>query len=200
MAGGDGGPAYRAGASVDPRTTGSAVDPARSRAPRGARPLGVRGALHPAGRPADAALPDRTADGGGCVPARTRATRELRGLRPGSATRPPPRFRSCSIAITACRPAVTAQRAAPTAVEGKRTFWRRKSPTDLDAASRANRADSSFAGARTSRSALVAAGAHPTGRTPIFAEARHSREASDRLLTHLCSPPVRALFDEYGYS
>ena len=161
MAGGDGGPAYRAGASADPRTTGSAVDPARSRAPRWARPLGVRGALHPAGRPADATLPDRTADGGGGVPARTRATRELPGSRPGSATRPRRRSRSCSIAITACRPAVTAQRGAPTVVESKRTFWKRKSPTDRGAASGADRADSSLAGARTSRSALVSAGAHP---------------------------------------
>ena len=161
VAGGDGGPAHRTGASVDPRTTGSVLDPARSRAPRGARPLGVRSTLHPARRPAHAALSDRTTDGGGGVPARTRATRELRGLRPGSATRPRPHSRSCSIAITACRPAATAQRGTPTAIESKRMFWKQKSPTDHGAASRADSANSSFAGARTSRSALVSAGAHP---------------------------------------
>jgi hypothetical protein len=69
LARGDGGPAYRTGASVDPRTTGSALDPSRPRAARGARPLGVFGALHQARRPVHAPLSDRTPDGGGCVSA-----------------------------------------------------------------------------------------------------------------------------------
>src|SRR5712664_552142 len=56
----------------------------------------------------------------------------LRGLRPVSATRPWPHFRRCSFDITACRLAVTEQFAALTATVSKRTFWKQKSPIDLD--------------------------------------------------------------------
>ena len=72
VAGGDGGPAHRTGASVDPRTTGSALDPWRPRAQRGARSLGVFGSLHQARRPVHVPLSDRTPDVGGCVSARNK--------------------------------------------------------------------------------------------------------------------------------
>jgi branched-chain amino acid transport system permease protein len=55
--------AHRAGASVDPRTTRSAVDAGRARAPRGARSLDLFRPLHQARRPADAPLSDRAPDG-----------------------------------------------------------------------------------------------------------------------------------------
>ena len=75
---GDIGPAYRTGAATDPRTPGAALDPARPRAARGARSLGLFGALQQTGRPVDAALCDRTPDGGGRVPARNHRRRIAR--------------------------------------------------------------------------------------------------------------------------
>jgi len=59
------------------------------------------------------------------------ATRGLRGLRPVSAMRPRPRFRSCSIDITAYRLAVTERLAGLTVAGGKGAFWKQKSPIDL---------------------------------------------------------------------
>ena len=51
-----------------------------------------------------------------------------------SVTRLRPHFRSCSIGITAYRPAVTGRLGALAAADGKRTFWKQKSPIDLDPA------------------------------------------------------------------
>src|SRR5713226_10300322 len=62
------------------------------------------------------------------------ATRRLHGLRVESATRPRPRFRSCSIDITAYRLAVTEQLDVLAAAKGNGTFWKQKSPIDLDQA------------------------------------------------------------------
>jgi hypothetical protein len=62
------------------------------------------------------------------------ATRGLHGLRRVSAMRPLPRFRSCSIDITAYHLAVIEQRDALTAAEGKGTFWKQKLPIDRDQA------------------------------------------------------------------
>ena len=81
-----GGPAYRAGASIDPRTPGSALGPQRPRPSRGSRSLGVFGPLHQTRRPTDASLSDRPPDDGGCVSARSQRRadcpdREPRGLR-----------------------------------------------------------------------------------------------------------------------
>jgi hypothetical protein len=45
--------------------------------------------------------------------------------------RPLPRFRSCSIDITACRLAGTGQLDALTAANRKGTFWKQKSPISL---------------------------------------------------------------------
>jgi hypothetical protein len=45
--------------------------------------------------------------------------------------RPRPRFRSCSIDITAYRLAATEQFAGLTVAEGKVAFWKQKSPIDL---------------------------------------------------------------------
>jgi hypothetical protein len=56
--------------------------------------------------------------------------RGLDELRTASATRPPPRFRSCSTNITAYHPAVTEQLGALTAAEGKGTVWKQKLPID----------------------------------------------------------------------
>ena len=53
------------------------------------------------------------------------------GLPAGSVTRQRRRFRSCSIDIPACRLAGTGQLDALTAVKGKETFRKQKSPADL---------------------------------------------------------------------
>jgi hypothetical protein len=58
----------------------------------------------------------------------------LHGLRPESATRPRPRFRSCSIDTTAYRLAVTEQLGGLRAAVGQGTFGKQKSPIDLDQA------------------------------------------------------------------
>src|SRR5690348_1691921 len=58
----------------------------------------------------------------------------LRGLRPVSATRPWPHLRRCSFGITACRLAVTGQVTALAVNASMRTFWKQKSPIDLDQA------------------------------------------------------------------
>ena len=83
MAWRDSGPAYRTGASLDPRTTGWSLDPSQPRAACRARSLGVFGSLHQARRPAHAALPDRTPHDGGCVSARNNRRGDRADCAPG---------------------------------------------------------------------------------------------------------------------
>ena len=68
---------------VDPRKPGSALDPERPWAPRGARPLGIFGALYQARRPVHAPLSDRTPDGGSGVSARNQRRADRTDCEPG---------------------------------------------------------------------------------------------------------------------
>ena len=130
VARGDGGPAHRTGASVDPRTPdrpwtlgdlGHRVGLGRSAFSARFTKL-VGQSMHRyliARRMAEAAFLLESSDEG------------IARIATRVATRPRPRFRSCSIGIMACRPAVTEQFAALTAAEGKETFWKQKPPIDL---------------------------------------------------------------------
>src|SRR6516162_32123 len=69
-------PAYRTGASIDSRTTRSALDTPRPWAPRGARSVSLLCSLYEVGWSTDAPLPDRAADARGGIYTRIKRRRD----------------------------------------------------------------------------------------------------------------------------